>query len=65
MCLDGINGHVGMNIDGVHGGYGVGQRNLEGKFISFDWRRNYVCGIHGLSERGKEEGDIQKERKLD
>ena len=33
MCLGVFNGHVGRHIDvfdGVHGGYGVGQRNLEG-----------------------------------
>ena len=34
MCLGDINGHVDRNIngfDGVHGGYGVGQRDLEGR----------------------------------
>ena len=33
MCLLDFNGHVCRHIDGidgVHGGYGVGQRNLEG-----------------------------------
>ena len=33
MCLGDFNGHVGRHIDGfngVHGGYGVGQINLEG-----------------------------------
>ena len=33
MCLGDINGHVGRHIDGfdgVHEGYGAGQRNLEG-----------------------------------
>ena len=33
MCLGDFNGHVVGHIDefsGVHGGYGVGQRNLEG-----------------------------------
>ena len=32
MYLGVFNGHVGRNIgeyDGVHGGYGAGQRNLE------------------------------------
>ena len=36
MCLGSINGHVGRHIDefdGVHGRYGVGQRNLEGKML--------------------------------
>ena len=30
VCLGDINGHIGRNIDGfdgIHGGYGVGQRN--------------------------------------
>ena len=33
LCLGDFNGHVGRHIDGfygVYGGYGVGQRNLEG-----------------------------------
>ena len=32
ICLGDINGYVGRHndgFDGVHGGYGVGQRNLE------------------------------------
>ena len=32
MCLGDFNGHIGRHIDGfdgVHGGYGVGQTNLE------------------------------------
>ena len=36
MCLGDINGHVGGHIDGiegVHGWYGVGQRNLEGRML--------------------------------
>ena len=36
MCLGDFNGHVGRHIDGfdgVHGGYGVGQRNLEGRML--------------------------------
>ena len=36
MCLDDINGHVGRYIDGfdrVHGGYGIGQKNLEGRIL--------------------------------
>ena len=55
MCLGDFNGHVGRYIngfDGVHGGYGVGQRNLERRMLlEFVWRRNYVCQIHGLRER--------------
>ena len=36
MCLGDINGHIGKHIDGldgVHGGFGVGQRNLEGRLL--------------------------------
>ena len=36
MCVSDLNGHVGRHIDGfhgVHGGYGVGQRNLEGRML--------------------------------
>ena len=32
MYFGDINGHID-GIDGVHGGYGVGQRNLEGRVI--------------------------------
>ena len=39
MRLGDINGHVGRHIDGfeeVHGGYGLGKRNLEGRmFLEF------------------------------
>ena len=47
-CLGHINGHVGRHIDGVHGGYGVGQRNLEGRMLL---ELSLVCQIHGLRER--------------
>ena len=36
MCLGDFNGHVGGHVDGfdwVHGGYGVGQKNLEGRML--------------------------------
>ena len=36
MCLDDINGHVARHndgFDGVHGGYGVDQMNLEGRML--------------------------------
>ena len=36
MCLGDINGHVGRHIDGsdgVLGGFGVGQRKLEGRML--------------------------------
>ena len=33
MCLGDLNGHVDRHIDGVHGEYGVVQRNLEGRML--------------------------------
>ena len=36
MCLSDINGHLGRHIDRfdvVHGGYGAGLRNLEGRML--------------------------------
>ena len=36
VCKGGINGHIGGNIDGfdgLHGGYGIGQRNFEGRML--------------------------------
>ena len=36
MFLGDFNGHVGWHIDGfdgVHGGYGFGQRNLQGRIL--------------------------------
>ena len=34
VCTEDINGHVGRHIDGLDGGYGIGQRNLEGRMLS-------------------------------
>ena len=36
MCLVDFNGHIGRNIDGfdgIHGGYVVGQWNLDGRML--------------------------------
>ena len=36
MCLSDFDGHIDRHIDGfdgVHGGYGVGQRNLEVRIL--------------------------------
>ena len=36
LCMGDFNGHVGRRIDGfegVHGGFGIGERNLEGKML--------------------------------
>ena len=34
VCLGDLNGHAGWYFDGVHGGSGAGQRNLEGRMLS-------------------------------
>ena len=43
MCLDDINGRIGRHIDGVHGGYGVGQRNLEGRMSLLSCLEKELC----------------------
>ena len=46
MCLCDINGHIGRHIDGfnrVHGGYGVGQRNLDGSMLLEFCLEKEVC----------------------
>ena len=38
ICLGDFCGHIGRHMDGfdgVHGGYCVGQRNLEGRMLQF------------------------------
>ena len=40
------NGHVGRHIDGfdgVHGGYGVGQMNLEGRMLQAFCLEKELC----------------------
>ena len=53
MCLGDFNGFIGRHIDGFDGvHHGVSQRNLKEEcYLSFVWKRNYVCLIHGLRER--------------
>ena len=43
MWLGDFNGHVGRHIDGVHGGYGVGQRNLEGRMLLKFCQEKELC----------------------
>ena len=36
ICLGDLNGHIGKEVDGfegLHGGFGIGKRNLEGKLL--------------------------------
>ena len=46
MCLGDINRHIGKHIDGfdrVHGGYGVGQRKLEGRMLFEFYLKKELC----------------------
>ena len=54
MCLSDINGHVGRHIDGlhgVHGWYGVGQRNLEGRMLLEFCLEKELCESNRWSKR--------------
>ena len=54
MCMYCFNGHVGWRIDGFdgdHTGFGVGQRNLEGRIVLEFCLEKDDCQIHGLEER--------------
>ena len=48
---------MSRHIDGfdrVHGGYGVGHRNLKGRMLlEFCWNNNYVYQIHALRDRNR------------
>ena len=36
ICLGDFNGHIGKEVDGfegVHGGFGIGKRNMEGRLL--------------------------------
>ena len=53
-----FNGHIGRRIDGfegVHGGCGIGKRNVEGKdYSSFVMKRSFAWQIHGFKRRSRE-----------
>ena len=55
MCMGDFNGHIGRLIDGfdwVHGGYGVGQKNLKRKNdIIVLCQKGIVCQKRGLQEK--------------
>ena len=56
MCLAGFNGHISGHIDGfdgVHGGYGVGQRNFEGRMLLVLSGEGIMCVKYMVKERGK------------
>ena len=46
ICFGDFNGHVGKQIDGfdrVHGGFGVGERNFEGRLLHEFCDENDLC----------------------
>ena len=46
MCLCDFNGHVGRCVDvfvGVHRGYGVGERNFEGRLLLVFCLKKELC----------------------
>ena len=54
MCQGDFNGHVGRHIDGfegVHGGYDVGQRNLEGRMLLESCLEYELCVTNTLCKR--------------
>ena len=56
MCLDDINGHVCRHIDGfngVHGWFGVGQRNLEGRMLLEFCLKKELCVTNTWYKRGE------------
>ena len=61
MCLDNINEHIARNIDGfdgVHGGYGIGKMNFEGRMLLELCLEKELCVSNAWFKRGKEESDI-------
>ena len=53
VCLGDTNGHVGRQIDGFHGGYGVGQRNVEGRMLLVLCGQRIMCIKSMVQERRK------------
>ena len=67
MCLGDIIGYVGRHIDGldgIHGGYGVSQENLEGRMLLEFCLEKELCVSNTWFKRRKEKGEIQNGRKL-
>ena len=47
ICLGDFNGHIGKKVDGfegVHGGFGIGKRNLEGRLLLEFCVEKDLCG---------------------
>ena len=51
------------HIDGLDGGYGIGQRNSEGNMLLEFCLEKELCMSNTLFKRGTEESDIQTGRK--
>ena len=51
LCLGDFNGLVGRHIDGVHRGYGVGQKNLEGRMLLEFCLEKELCVSNTWSKR--------------
>ena len=60
MCLGDFNRHVGRYIDGfygVHGGCGVGQRNLRGRMLLVFFLQKELCVLNTWC-RGEEKRKV-------
>ena len=33
ICLENFNGHIGKEVDGFEGGFGIGKKNVEGRLL--------------------------------
>ena len=62
LGLGEFNGHVGKKIDkleGVHGGYVIGERNPEGRMLlEFCDQKGIVCSQHLVSEETQQESQV-------
>ena len=61
-----FNGHVSKQFEdyeGVHGGNGIGERNLEGTMLEFCDERSCVWQTHGSQKGREEESDVQHKGK--
>ena len=56
LGLGDFNGHVGKcaeGFEGIHGGYGIGKRQAEGRMLLDFWdQKGVVCSKHVVQEEG-------------
>ena len=67
LCLGNVMGQVGRYIgvfDWVHGGYGIGLRNLEGRMLLKFCLLKELCKMHSIKEReeARWHSDLEKMR---